>query len=265
MIFPLSVLPHLTRRLPRARPTYVLMHRLLRHYTGRPCAAVAAEVHGYKMTLEPSEFADCAFLLFPHLYDPDELAFLSQRLRPGDSFVDAGAYIGLYSLVLSRAVGDHGTILAIEPEPTSYQRLCAHLQINDVRNVQALNVGLSDKRETLRLSNRPPAAGFKAASTFLFDWGESVEVQCLPLLDVLVEHGIGKLRAAKFDIEGLEYRVLAGFLRDADPSLYPDFIVVEFQPDWVEAAGGHVVDLLRTHGYRVWGTQALNYIMARES
>jgi FkbM family methyltransferase len=259
---PLQLLPVVTRRLPRIAPTYVLLNALLRHYVGKKRPLMDAPVRGFNMRLDPSEFVDCALLFFPHLYDPDEIAFMSAHLRPGDVFLDVGAHIGLYALAASRLVGPDGLVLAIEPDPVSYERLLFHLRANSAGNVRALPIGVSDRREKLHLAS--VHSGNRAANTFLLGNADGPEVSCVPLLEIVRANGVRRIRGAKFDIEGFEYRTLARFFADAEPELFPEFLVVEFHPDWVDFVGGNVIDLLGAYGYRTRGTQALNYILSRD-
>jgi FkbM family methyltransferase len=224
---------------------------------------IEADVLGYQMTLDPSEFVDCALLLFPHLYDADELEFMKGNLEQGDVFMDLGAYIGLYSLAASGMVGDEGMVIAVEPDPQSFERLRHHLEINAIRNVRALMLGVTDTKQNLALEIGSP--GFRAASTLLSASPGTIQVMCVPLLDVLNSNDIHHVRGVKLDIEGFEYRVLKRFFIDADKSLYPDFVIVEFHPEWSYQSGGNVIELLINHGYVVRKTQALNYIMERDT
>jgi FkbM family methyltransferase len=222
---------------------------------------VITSTRGFQLNLDPAELVDCALLFFPDLYDAVELRYLEEHLVPGDVFVDAGAHIGLYALVASRLVGQSGHVLAIEPNPVTHERLRANLNINHITNVLPLRIGLSDRDEILRLSTG--FEGCQGASTFLRVTEQGVEVTCRPLLGLLMERGITQVRGAKFDIEGFEYRVLGRFLAEAEPDLLPEFIFVEFHPEWVSLAGGNVLELLARHGYRVVGSEALNYILER--
>jgi len=56
----------------------------------------------------------------------EEVAVLRRLVRPGMQVVDVGANVGLYSLLLSRLVGEHGCVYSFEPEP----HLCATLREN---------------------------------------------------------------------------------------------------------------------------------------
>lgn len=255
----LRMMRAVTTRLPRVRGAGFLTHTLMRLYLRKPRPPVDAGVLGFKMCLDPSEFVDRALLFYPQFWDPQELGFLARHLRPGDVFLDVGAHIGLYSLAASRAVGRDGLVLAIEADPHTYRRLRRHLRANRIENVRAVNVGVSDRTEVLRLGI--DSGGNNAANSFLRQTDHGIEVGCRPLLDVLREHHVAAVHGAKFDIEGYEYRVLDRFLADAGDDLRPGFIILEFHPTWVEMAGGDALALLTSHGYRIHARHDLNYIL----
>jgi FkbM family methyltransferase len=58
--------------------------------------------------------------------------------KEGWIVLDAGAYIGLYSLRASRLVGPEEFIVAFEPNPYAFYWLESNLKLNGVKNVKAL-------------------------------------------------------------------------------------------------------------------------------
>src|ERR1700720_4138841 len=61
--------------------------------------------------------------LFNPDYNVEELDFLRARTPVGGVFVDVGANVGTYAMVLSRHVGASGKVIAIEPHPITHARL----------------------------------------------------------------------------------------------------------------------------------------------
>src|SRR5215472_6153325 len=61
--------------------------------------------------------------LFNPDYNIDELDFLRQHTEPGGVFVDVGANVGTFALVMARHVRPHGKVVAIEPHPVTFARL----------------------------------------------------------------------------------------------------------------------------------------------
>jgi FkbM family methyltransferase len=56
-------------------------------------------------------------------YNIEELDFLRARTPAGGVFVDVGANVGTYALVLARHLGADGKVVAIEPHPVTHARL----------------------------------------------------------------------------------------------------------------------------------------------
>ena len=251
-----------TRRLPKWRGAGALGNLFRDFYLRRKREDVVADVLDFKMRLNPAEMVDGALLLFPQVYDHREIAYMRAALAPGDVFLDVGANIGFYSLVASRCVGTTGRVIAIEADPYSHQRLTTNLRLNAMTNVVALNAGVSDCEETLRLGVNTD--GNRGESSFLLQSDSGVDVACTPLLSLLKAQGVQQVRGAKFDIEGFEFRVLRRFLEDAPTALYPHFIIIEHNPHWHEASGGDALNLLSACGYTPYRASKLNYIMVRE-
>ena len=61
--------------------------------------------------------------LFNPDYNLEELDFLRAHTPPGGVFVDVGANVGTYAMVLARHVGAGGKVIAIEPHPVTHARL----------------------------------------------------------------------------------------------------------------------------------------------
>ena len=67
---------------------------------------------------------------------------LIARAQPGDIFWDIGANIGIYSLLLSSAVGKQGKVYAFEPEPQTYDWLCENKTLNQAVNLETMPIAL---------------------------------------------------------------------------------------------------------------------------
>jgi FkbM family methyltransferase len=61
--------------------------------------------------------------LFNPGYNLDELDFLRVHAPTGGVFVDVGANVGTYAMVLARHIGPGGKVIAIEPHPVTHARL----------------------------------------------------------------------------------------------------------------------------------------------
>lgn len=70
--------------------------------------------------------------------------FVLSYLKPGMQVVDAGANIGLYTVMASLLTGPAGHIYAFEPSVKTFGRLQRNIRINDCQNVIANNVALAN-------------------------------------------------------------------------------------------------------------------------
>lgn len=143
----------------------------------------------------------------------DELAMLGGLLRRGDTFVDCGANIGLWSLAAAPLVGELGRVIAFEPNPAAERRLAEHASQSAVIDVRAQAV-----------SDAPGRLGIEAGehhNLARVSSGGGLEVQAVTL-DEAVEppvHGI------KIDVEGHELQALHGAARILSSK---PWVVVEF-------------------------------------
>lgn len=257
----LKVILAITRSLPKIRGSGVLVNRFFRPiYCRKNRPSIWMDVHGFAMYLNPEECVDGGLLFFPQLYDRREISYLKQHLKAGDIFVDAGAHLGIYALLASRAVHNSGTVVAIEADPENFRRLAMNVDKNKITNIALCQTGISDKQETLSLKLN--TTGNRGGNSFAASGGgAAVDVPCMPLLDILEQQGIRRLKGMKLDIEGFEARVLRAFFRDAGSVLHPDFVILEVNPGYSNQ--GSPVDILQDHGYRLALDCGLNMIFER--
>src|SRR5947207_4362897 len=77
-------------------------------------------------------------------FDPWVDRTLRRLARPGEVALDIGANIGATSLVLARAVGPRGRVVAFEPHPANVVLLRANLSANTLSMVDVHELALSD-------------------------------------------------------------------------------------------------------------------------
>lgn len=132
-------------------------------------------------------------------------------LAEGAAFLDVGAHIGYFTLLAAHCVGPRGRVYAVEPNPTAFAALQAHLQANQISTVEARMLALAEAEGTLRLYVPPGAAhrDYNVTCMPRPDW-TPVDVPCRRLDDCLAEWQVERIAVMKMDVEGAEPRVLAG-------------------------------------------------------
>ena len=91
--------------------------------------------HGMTLRCPPGNHSASRAIYFSGLPDYAEMQFMLDYLRPGDQVIDAGANIGVYTLLALSVVGSGGRVEAIEPNPAVLPWLRDNLRINNALNV----------------------------------------------------------------------------------------------------------------------------------
>jgi FkbM family methyltransferase len=130
-------------------------------------------------------------------------------LRAGDTFLDAGSNLGLFSMFAAKAVGPEGTVVAFEPETVAYGRVSENIRINGFQNVQLFKMALSDERTKKKLILGDPESVMQSAHLGEGD-GPSEIVESTEYDRLAQEKSLQTPRVVKMDIEGHEFAALRG-------------------------------------------------------
>ena len=160
----------------------------------------------FKLDLDDIFASDCEMkytLLDKRYPEPELVTAMFQILRPGDTAVEGGANIGVFTLIMSRLVGPSGRVIAYEPASTNLPRLRANLALNKIMNVKVDPRPLweDEKEVTFYLSEN---SGWNSLSA-----GDGV---CGSQQVKSARLDLAGVRFAKLDIEGAEEKVLRGAL-----------------------------------------------------
>ena len=198
--------------------------------------------------------------LFNPDYNLEELDFLRTHTPAGGVFVDVGANVGTYAMVLARRVGAAGKVVAIEPHPITHARLAFNRAASSFAQVTlvAAAAGPADGELMIETDGDNLGASHIVSGEVS---NKAIRVPSLRLQRILGEAGVSHVDALKIDVEGFEDRVLTGFFREAPPSLWPRAVVIEHlsRNEWLEdcIAGMHA------RGYAETGKTRSNMLLVR--
>lgn len=190
-------------------------------------------------------------------FDPNELSLLSKILKPGMTFIDVGANMGLYSLFAARKVGASGRVLAIEPSRREVKIIHGHIQGNGLSNVTLLPVALSDREgEVELLVAQREKSGHNTLGAFVFDTvvDHRERVRSTRLDDIVREQDLARVDVIKMDIEGAEELALRGAgrtLREHRPLVLMELSHRSLQHQ--QSSAERLLALLAEYGYSVYG------------
>jgi FkbM family methyltransferase len=179
----------------------------------------------------------------PRRIDAPALPHWLGLVRGRESAVDAGANIGVWSVLAAAEMPAGARIVAVEPAPASFEILedCARVSEGPARIIPVRGA-LGDHVGTTRLVLDSPSAATNRISEDPSQ-GNTVEVPLLTIDVLLAEHALSPA-AIKIDVEGAELLVLRGArqtMRDARP-------VVVLELHWGRDLGAHPQAILDVAG-----------------
>ena len=199
------------------------------------------EVLGSRMFI-PAEARNRDLLLGE--YEPAVAKRIRAVLRPGMTFCDVGANMGVFTLFAAKLVGAAGRVVAFEPIPDNAQVLRTNIALNGRTNVLLLEKAIAEKsgRAEIHLSSlcgchsllaRPDAPA-----------GRSLFVETIRLDEI---EGLERMDLLKIDAEGAEVSVLRSL-----GARRPSQIILEYNAERLRAAGctgAQFLDVLHGLGY----------------
>lgn len=214
--------------------------------------------------LDLREITEAAVYFFPQLYNRRELRFLHSVTPTGGTFVDLGANIGFYSIIMARSVGPTGRCLAIEADPDSVATLRDAIQANQLEWVSVSETAISDREGMtsfeIRVDGNRGGSGIVAGNGPRSTRSRVIEVQTQTLLSVLTDRGIAAIDSMKVDLEGHEEAVFNAFFAEAPTDIWPRHLVVEYLSDGETERPLHA--LLARAGYAEKGRTSENLFLS---
>ena len=189
-------------------------------------------------------------LLRQGYFEAHEQAFFYLYLRPGDTFIDGGAHIGLYSVIAHRTMGGRGVILAAEPNASTAAHLRTNLESNGVTGVTVVPAALW--KEPGRIGFVKEAQGRAAFAHVSFEPDQSgATVPAVTLDGLIAEAGLPRVALVKIDVEGAEPEALQGAAESIRNDMLP-LLMVEVAEHNLRSRGLATHDLvsqLQSMGY----------------
>ena len=163
---------------------------------------------GTRIVVQPSLKSLTTYILIEQRrWFEKEWPFVLQFVRPGMTFVDIGANVGVYSLAVARAVGLTGRVLSFEPSATARGQLLEGRALNHLTNMEVVDAAASNYVGTGALSE-PTDTEFGGLAK-----GGSLPVRVTTLDTEFFGRNMLTVDFLKIDVEGHELAVLEGATR----------------------------------------------------
>jgi len=138
--------------------------------------------------------------------------------KPGDVFLDVGAYIGWYTIQAARAVGSSGRVIAMEPDLSNRLQLETNLSLNNISNCTVVPVAAWSKSGEIGWQSNDVPVWSKVGQT------RNASTVGSTTIDSLIEgFGLSDVNWIKMDIECAETEALQGaeqVLKRFHPTLF---------------------------------------------
>jgi FkbM family methyltransferase len=181
--------------------------------------------------------------------ETEMLSGVLSGLQAGDAFLDVGSNLGVFTVFAAKVVGPEGKVVAFEPETTAQSRLIENIRLNNLQNVTALKLALSDTRATGRLI-LGDAGGVSQSAHLADDTGPSEVVETADYDWLVANKSLPIPRVVKMDIEGHEFKALRGMSATlSNPACAALFCEIHPLSLPKDVSPEQVVELIRSFGF----------------
>ena len=214
-------------------------------------------VHGHKMHLPKKGFHEYSVY---GIYGELDTIMVEKLVKNEDVVIDVGAAIGYYTLILARAVGNKGTVIAFEPKEGRFEILENNIKLNGYDNVIAENKAIMlDGQGKKFFVHDDNTAGYRFITNRSDDnltkkFSKPVDVLTTDLDAYLTDLGIiDKISFMKIDVDGPELLVLQSgrqLLKNQNLN-----ILLEWDQDaakWSNCSPESIIDILLENGFEIY-------------
>ncbi len=175
-------------------------------------------------------------------YESAELSAVVRLAKVCSVIFDIGANTGFYSIALAQRFPDV-QIFSFEPIPATYREFERNLALNDIRNVEAHNVGLSDRAGNMPFYFDATVPGATSGAPLGPEFGPTETLLCpVDTIDEFIRRTNAAPDFIKCDVEGAELHVFLGARRMFE-RLRP-MVFTEMLRKWSARFGYHPNDII---------------------
>ena len=195
-------------------------------------------------------------LFFYGAYEEQVQQLFKQYLMPGDIALDVGSNIGIHTLYMANLVGPAGVVISFEPHKDIYTRQINNLTLNQATNVNAMQIGLSNKNASAFLKQFDYAnSSNQGTSAIVAEYTENtLKIQVARLDDLITSilpNPTSRINLIKIDIEGHEEAFFEGAMHTIKKHL--PVIIFENSQDFLTNQNSTLKQNLSNHRYTFFG------------
>jgi FkbM family methyltransferase len=177
--------------------------------------------------------------------------------KEGDTVIDIGAHIGLYTIRSSKQAGKTGKVVAIEADPDNFHVLKRNIALNNLTNVLPLNYAVFSTKTRIKLYEQSASAKYNSLMLARARTENYVEVNADTLDSILEQNGVDQVNWIKIDVEGAEFEVLKGSTETLSSNNMS--LLVEIHNINDPSHYHNIVDFLKHHDYEITFEQSYDH------
>lgn len=212
-----------------------------------------------------------------------DMSVVRYLVAPGETAIDIGANIGIYTRLLSGLAGPDGRVVSFEAVPSTHSILARNVERLALGNVRVLNYAISEADGNAEMEipafrgfyRAQLAAGGDAGSGGPGPKGRRVPVETRTLDSLFGGYAL-PIAFVKCDIEGHELSCIRGAGNLLDRHAPAWLIEIGGDPDATDSNGGRLFEEFRRRGYgafwfdgkelraRAPGDASINYFLLKK-
>lgn len=165
---------------------------------------------------------------------------VKNSINTGQTVIDVGASIGLYTIFFAKMVGEKGKVYAFEPEPKNFELLKKNVEINGFKNVILENKAVSDISSIVKMEIADNIANHRITNNHSKSTFDIPSVR----LDDYFKKKSDKIDFIKIDTEGHDGYVVLG-ANEIISKNQPIKILLEFHTQFMREAGLEPLNFLK--------------------
>lgn len=217
---------------------------------------------GYQLRVNVCELVG-GDLYFGIPFEPHEVQVAGLVVSEGDTVIDVGANLGLYSILVSGWISSSGRIHAFEPNPDMCSLLAENVRLNGLTNIEINSLAVSDNvGEGVLHVNRESALS-SMGETKRGSVARDERILITTLDDYVKQHNLSCVDFLKIDVEGFEGHVLRGarsmLANQSDLVILCELSAKNFGP--LGFSVGDVLGMMDSLGYSAWGLSSQDGVL----
>jgi FkbM family methyltransferase len=206
--------------------------------------------YGLNLFLNPESYVERK-ILENNVWEKESTIIVQKLVSEGNIVIDVGANFGYFSLMCAKLVGERGKVFSSEPTAHFRDKFLKNLGENNLKNIELLPFGFSDKDCDLDIQIDASTASMHMPENDPYIKRESIKLTTLD--QFVINRDLKQLDFIKVDIDGHEPL----FLKGAEQTIQqfkPD-ILIEINPLNYYLAGVAIWDFydqIKDYGYNIY-------------